>query len=217
MNLLILLKKRDVKNGIEIVTLLSKEGVDFKLFTEELINRLHEDLLSKINGSKTGLNLSEIKDLIEMLVRVHTSIKYAILPQLPLELTIVEWAAASTSNVASASAVSQSLGSESSGVSSSSDQKIEQAVQTKKPSVTTSENDKILKDLIEKVKSENFSIAGVLRGCKVEKWSDKELELSTGFKFHKERLNDKKVLEMLEKLSSEIAGKEIKVTIKLKE
>src|SRR3989344_5063898 len=60
-------EKRDAGKGIKIVSGLSNDGIDFKLFTEGLINRLHEDLLLNINGSKTGLSLPEIKDLIEML------------------------------------------------------------------------------------------------------------------------------------------------------
>lgn len=205
-------KNRDAKKGIQIVSILSKEGVDFKLFVEELINKLHEDLLLKINSDGEGLSLKETKNLIEMLVKVHASIKYAVLPQLPLELTIVEWAT-STSNEDGANAASQSLGSKSSGVSSSSDQKIEQVVQTKKPSATTSENDKILKDLIERLKSENFSIAGVLRGCRVEKFDEKELILSTNYKFHKEKLNDPKIKILIETIISKITNSSVKFSV----
>ncbi len=186
-------EKRDAGKGIKIVSNLSNDGIDFKLFTEELINRLHEDLLSKVDGKETGLSLSETKELIEMLVKSHTSIKYAILPQLPLELTIVEWAA--------------------NEVSSSLDQKNEQISPAKKPSIGALENDKILKELIDKLKSENFSIAGVLRGCSVEKFNDKELILSTGFKFHKERLSDKKTITLMEKLLLQIVGKNIKFSV----
>ena len=56
-----------------------------------------------------------------------------------------------------------------------------------------------------------------MRGCAIEKFDKKELVLSTGFKFHKERLSDKKVQEMLEKMTGEITGEKTKVSIILKE
>jgi len=188
-------EKRDAGRGIKIVSNLSNDGIDFKLFTEELINKLHEDLLSKVDGKEAGLSLSETKELIEMLVKSHTSIKYAILPQLPLELTIVEWC-------------SLDVGEKGANEPPGESHFIPNYVGTSRD-----KHDKILKELIDKLKSENFSTAGVLRGCSVEKFNDKELILSTGFKFHKERLSDKKTITLMEKLLLQIVGKNIKFSV----
>lgn len=193
LDLIFSFEKRDAKAGIKIVLSLSKEGVDFKLFTESLINVLHENLLEKINGKESGLSLQDTKRLIELLAGAYMSIKYAIIPQLPLELTIVEWCTADELSLP--------------------DEKIEQIAPVNRSSKRVSENDKILESLIDRVKKDNFSIAGVLRGCNVEKFDGKELVLSTGFKFHKERLNDEKIIELMEKLLLQISGKKVKFSV----
>jgi DNA polymerase-3 subunit gamma/tau len=202
------LKNRDAKKGIEIVSKLSQENTDFKLFTEQLINVLHKNLISEVeNGSGQA---KETRDLITMLVKSYASIKYAVLPQLPLELTIVEWC----SQESVEEEVEQvSLASVSKPVKA--DESLEPEKATGKIATNQSAlgDDKILSELIDSVKKDNFSIAGVLRGCSVKKFNKKELVLSTEFKFHKERLSDKKVLTMLEEKLQEITGE--KTTIKI--
>jgi len=79
-----------------------------------------------------------------------------------------------------------------------------------------SKHDNILESLIENVGKDNFSIAGVLRGCAIKSFDNKSLVLSTEYKFHKERLSDKKVIDMLENKLKEIIGKEINVEIVMK-
>lgn len=203
-------RKRDAKVGIQIVSSLSKEGVDFKLFVEELINKLHEDLILKLNNEGEGLSVKEIKDLIEMLVKAHVSIKYAVLPQLPLELTIVEWSSSGDGGPAFAEAPA---GKQKTEADKQSLGRLGRLGLQNKSNISAGENDKILKDLIEKIKSENFSIAGVLRGCKVEKSNGRQLILSTGFKFHRERLTDVKTIDLIEKLLLQITGKKIKFSV----
>ncbi len=202
--------QKDAKAAIEIVNSLSSEGADFKLFVQNLIKTLHESLLSQINGEKFELTLSETKDLIEKLAGAHMSIKYAVLPQLPLELTIVEWC--SSKNPALPAGSSESPAGQSVSVpdvqnSNNNNQ------QTKTLSNGKPKDDKILGELIDSLKSENFSIAGVLRGCRVDKYNGKQLVLSTNFKFHKERLSDRNVLDMLEKNLKQITGIKTKVVI----
>lgn len=197
-------EKRDSKKGIGVVGELAREGVDFKLFTEEIINELHKSLISKVNGEVSGLTLPETKKLIELLAGAHMSVKYAILPQLPIELTIVEWAALGSEEIPAAEI--------------SALPKVENTKNVSvQPSADDSGHDKILKDLIEELKSENFSIAGVLRGCAVSKFDEKELVLSTGFKFHKEKLSEAKTVGLIENLLLQISGKKIRFSVILKE
>jgi DNA polymerase III subunit gamma/tau len=201
-DLILALEEKDAKKGIKIVSELSKEKADFKLFTEQLINTLHENLLAQIESGSKEVN--KTRDLITMLVKSHTSIKYAVLPQLPLELTIVEWCSQEGLEKPEEVVVIK--------------KEVETEVITAKisPSKKSAESDNILESLIAVVKKENFSIAGVLRGCAVEKYDKKELVLSTEFKFHRERLSDKKVIELLEKSLKDLTGEETKVSITLR-
>ena len=201
------LKNRDSKKGIKIVAELAENNTDFKIFTESLIDRLHKNMIEEAENGSSEVN--ETRNLIAMLVKSHVSIKYAVLPQLPLELTIVEWC--SQDDAQQINPIS----------SNKAEFKVSNTPESEEKPIKKSNvksgggSDNILESLIEKVKKDNFSIAGVLRGCTVEKFDDKELTLSTEFAFHKERLSDKKVIEMLEKNMKEITGKDTKVNIEL--
>ena len=83
------------------------------------------------------------------------------------------------------------------------------------PSGNGSNND-FWQELIGKVKSYNHSIAGVLRGCSLKSYDNKRIVIETGFKFHKERLEENNNLAILKKVCSEIAGKQISVSVILK-
>ncbi len=194
-------EKRDAKAGIAIVSSMVEENVDFKLFSENLINNLHQNLISQIENNGSSQDITQAKNLIEFLVKAHVSIKYSVLPQLPLELTIVEWAVAS--NAASQSSDSVSPSSEST----------ESHFVPVSVGTSRDKHDRILEDLIQELKKENFSIAGVLRSCKVEKFDKKDLILSTGFKFHKERLNDKKNIDLIEKAILKITDEKVKFSV----
>ena len=198
-------EKRDAKAGIAIVLSMVAENVDFKLFSENLINTLHHNLISQIENNGSLKDITQTKNLIEFLVKAHVSIKYSVLPQLPLELTIIEWAA-----IGDESRIKNQESSK--DESSEANSKLLQQVQTSS-GTTRSKHDRILEELIQELKKENFSIAGVLRSCKVKKFDKKELILSTGFKFHKERLNDKKNIELIEKAILKITDEKVKFSV----
>lgn len=216
--LILAFRERDSKKGIKVISDLANENVDFKIFTEALIENLHKTLISQVQEG-VG-DAVETRNLISMLVKSYASIKYAVLPQLPLELAVVEWC--SDEDIESRIKNLENQESKTNDIIKVNKQNIETKLDEQneaKVSTATGKSlvkhDKILEDLIAKVKSENFSIAGVLRGCSVEKYDEKVLELSTEFRFHKEKLSDKKIIEMLEKNMKEITGKEIKVKIEL--
>ena len=223
-NLIDALDEKDAKKGIEIVGALSKDGVDFKLFLEKLIEKLHQRLIGE-----TEKNLDQARnsaDLIELLAKSHMSIKYAVLSQLPLELAIIEWCFSENP----ALPAGRSENSENRSISDSDNQtNISQNPSLSLKNVSgrgskaasasgfgEPKDDKILEELIERVKKDNVTVAGVLRGSRVEKFEGNKLTLSTGYKFHKDRLGSEKVLSLLEKSASEIMGKKTKVSIILK-
>ncbi len=218
------LRNKDSKKGIEIVSNLAKENTDFKIFTESLIDKLHKELISQAEGGSS--EVTQTRNLITMLVKSHVSIKYAILPQLPLELTIVEWCSqdeisnlrSQISNIEETKEISKPKTQIPNIEAAKKDEKVDYG-EFEKPQKNSGKkaggSDNILESIIERVKKDNFSVAGVLRGCSVEKFDEKTLVLSTGFAFHKEKLSDKKIIEMLEKNLKEITGKNIKVEIDL--
>lgn len=201
--LIIAFEKRDAKEGIEIIAALSADNTDFKFFIESLINKLHLNLIERIEKRE---DIGEAKKLLELLIRSYSSIKYALLPQLPLELAIVEWC--------SEADIKPQLSSKEVGVELKTEKKV---VTENKPSKSISGNDNILENLIKQIQKENVSVAGVLRGCKVESFNDGKLILSTSFAFHKEKLSDRRVVDIIEEVLESELKQKVKFGIVMKE
>lgn len=242
-DLLSFLSKKDVKNALSLVAGIMQEGVDAKYFTQKLIENLHEELLSQVQNGKSEYfdqDVTVTKSLIELLGRAYLEAKYAVMPQLPLELAIIEWSLEGW--VSSPSYT----GGDNGGVSVTTLRKqvgnIKKSkamyggvkeVQVKTVDVVSSvpgitllqtSNGEITKEWLEtfwrniitEMKSYNHTTAGVLRGCKIGGFDKKILIIETAFKFHKERLDDMKTKEELSRICKLLTGKEVKVEVQLK-
>lgn len=89
---------KDTKAGLEIVQNLVEQGVDIKNFLQTLMGVLHTELLLQVGikeseeaKKRKNLSVDEIKVLFEILSRAYADTKFAVLPQLPLELAIIEY------------------------------------------------------------------------------------------------------------------------------
>jgi len=240
------LEEKNTKSALGIVAKLTSEGVEMGHFMQGLIETLHNSLLLKvgievkedstftIDDSK--LEISEMKKLIELLSEAKSELKYAVLPQIPLELVIVEWGMpAEEKNPALSnrgpvptfppeSSPSTSSQVRAAGVPSSRATPQPTTSSAKKDTINITqqdiskynENDALWNALIDKVKTYNHSIAGVLRGCTIKNYDGKKLLLETNFKFHKDKLSERKTEEILEKACKEVTRKNVKIEIVLK-
>ncbi len=198
-----LLSSKNTKDSLKLVGELVDQGIDMKFFLEELISNLHLLLLSKAGVGQEGLkdsrlNIQEIKELVEMLSKAYGDLKYAVLPQLPLELVIVEWGEQSEDSPVSLPAP------------------IQDSFRAESPHATTSFKNDIWHELITEVNKHNHSVAGVLRGCSLKSYDGESLIIEANFKFHKDKLSERKTLEVLEEACKEITKKNIKVEVLLK-
>lgn len=199
------LEEKDAKKALEQVQKLVNDGVEMKYFLEELISRLHIELLSKIEDkSESKFTLTELKKLFELLMAASSQIKYAVLSQLPLELAIVEF-------IASGSALR-------SPQNAPKDSEVQKASESetqnlRKSAVPSSSN--FLDELILKVNSENRTVAGLLRSVQLKETNGKKVKLETRFKFHKEKLEEDSAKNLIEKLASEILKKNVTIEITL--
>lgn len=93
------LSAKDTKKGLKLTQDLTEQGIEMKYFIEQVIYALHSVMLSKVGVSEVKTNgelsekfsLEEIKKLLALFSRANVQLKYAVLPQLPLELAIIEW------------------------------------------------------------------------------------------------------------------------------
>jgi DNA polymerase III subunit gamma/tau len=236
------LEEKDVKSAFGVVAKLMDEGVEMGYFMQILIETLHNSLLLKagvevVSGAglvldNSKLEISDIKRLIGLLSGAKNELKYAVLPQIPLELVIVEWSSVSRGPVPTfppVSAPSTSSQMRAGGIPSSratpQSINIETTPLTDKkesPNIIQqdmakySEHDALWTAFIDKVKTFNHSVAGVLRGCTIKSYDGKILSLETSFKFHKDKLSEMKTMELLNSACKEVTKKNVRIEIILK-
>lgn len=210
------LEERNTASALKLISELTKQGLDMKYLLEQIIENLHLLLLARAGVVKEtkisdgNLQIEEIKELVELLVKAHQELKYAVLPQLPLEMAVIEWGGKESNDVAGPAA------------------RQPQAFPTRltrrgpplgaprlaSPAIDSSTpNEGFWPKFIEKVRPYNHSVAGVLRGCSLKDYNGDKLVIETKFKFHKERLDERKVRDILEKASEDITGKKVEVSV----
>lgn len=193
---------KNIKLSLEEIEKLKKQKADFRLFFTEFLNYLHGLMLVSYgisNGEdyskfikEKNIDVSELKRIIEVFSNSYSQIKYSPAPQIPIEIAILECIAHSGTNVSE----DDSLPSQS--------------------SQSTTSNGKMFQELIDKINEKNKSIAALLRGVKIGKEEEGKIIFTTSYKFHKERLEDPKSLELIESVYQEISGKKKLIAINLK-
>lgn len=200
------LEGKNVKGALDLVQKMMNEGTEMKSFVEELTNELHSMLLVKVQEPNAGgMTLEDLKKLFELLMEASAQRKWAVLPQLPLELVIVEYCSVRGFQNTQKT---QSFGiSESQNVRSSETPIVRQSDSPSIPS--------FLEELIIKVNTQNRTVAGLLRGVNLKETNGRKVVLETKYKFHKEKLSEVKVRDLIEKMASEILGKNVRIEFNL--
>ena len=217
----------DAKKGLEMIEKLVEKGADFKFITETMLNILHEALLQKYGimgnneqpaGGLNNLTIEQLKLLIDLFSKAGLELKTAIIPQLPLELAIVEWC---ESTVIPAQAGIRTP----SGpvilrpqpkdlVGDSSQAQNDKRVDTLPRKFPETDDEALQQkwdDLLLTVKPYNHSVAGLLRSCKPVSFDGESLNFEVFYKFHFDKLSEPKTYEILEKAGTETFGKKIKI------
>ena len=206
--MLLSLEKKDVKKGLLICRELTKQGMDFKFFIEQLIQKLHSVLLFGIGIEKSGDNLNfspdEIKKLFELLSSAYQETKNAILPQVPLEIAILEWA-----NEKKTLGLSQAE-------SYVSQDNVAITPLTRVNPKVNGQASSFFAEFIDEVKNHNHLVAGVLRSCTAEAVLNGKLNIMANSRFHKEKLEETKTLSLLEEAASKILGKKVEIYVFIK-
>lgn len=198
--------KKDVKKSLSIIDSLTRQKADIKYFNEQLLTFLHSILLHKLSIpdnaqykdfiEKNDIPVTDLKKLIQIFSTAYQDIRFAVIPQIPIEIAIIDYCAS---------------------VSEGEEQiKTETLKIPKKTEESIVPNDgNILSELIEKVNLKNHSAAGLLRGVKLEE-DGKKLVLSTSYKFHKEKLEDPQIKELIIKSYKDITRKDKDIEINLR-
>ena len=190
---------KDAKKGFEITSKLANQGIDFKFLIEKLMTRFHLILLGKLGvlgEQSSDLSTHDLKNILELLAKAHQETKYSVLPQLPLELVLVEWSGVYGN---AAEVLSESI-----------------AVKTAVSAPASMPRPSFSDNFINEVKNHNHLIAGVLRSCEIENANGEKLEIFAISKFHKEKLEEQKSRLILEEVANKLLQKPTKIHITLR-
>lgn len=242
-----LLEKRDMKKALLLIIGLEEQSVDIKYFMIELLDALHKLLLVKVgvgNQEISNFSIEDMQHLFTILTKAYNDIKYAVLPQLPLELAVIEFSMKKNSfnnsiqhhdqkksdislkslrkhagNIAKVKALYADTAADAiskPAAASVVSTSVSLLHYSTEGDITKEWLDGFWRSIIAQMKLYNHTLAGILRGCTIKNFDRKTLVIETAYKFHKEKLSDGKTREMLESVCKELLGSPVAVSIILK-
>lgn len=172
---------------------------------EELVEAGQEDY-QKMVAQATNLERKHLLEFINLLVDALGEMRYAVIPQLPIEIAIIELdlnPAAELSEPA-VNEASKSYKKDSAKTSSKT------AVKNKKEN---QDNELIPQwsQILEKIRPLNHSIEALLRSAQPKKLEEKTLVLEVFYRFHKDQLELSRNRTIIEKVVAEVFGSPRKV------
>lgn len=222
--------KKDAAGGIRLANKLVDEGVDLKVYVKDLIEILRKLLLLKINPaltSKLSLEMGEIVELkvnklaaelsaeqilkfMDRFFKVATELKAEFIQQLPLEIAIAEIClapAAAPSPIFSRTAPLRPL-----NISSSPKPIVQaKAVPAEPINLTDGQIEEKWNEVLAKVKQYNHSLSFILRVCQPRGLNGNQLCLAFKYKFHKDRVSEAAIRNIVEKVLHQVYGAPITI------
>jgi DNA polymerase III subunit gamma/tau len=222
--------KKDASGAIALVNKLMDDGVDVEKFAGDFIEILRKILLTKINpalGERLGLDIGEsfevkINDLkknleagyliiiLEKFIAAKTEMKNSFIIQMPMELAIAELclesAKAAPRVVAPASAAPAFRPT---AIPKAALENTPPAANVSSADISASgiDKEKILSrwsEVLAKIKKYNHSLSFILHQCLPRDLDGNKLCLAFKYKFHKDRLNEAKMKEIVQNVLREV-------------
>ncbi|MEI6597400.1 MAG: hypothetical protein WCL13_04330, partial [bacterium] len=235
-NLLEFLIKKDAAGGIRLVNKLMDDGIDLKIFVKDTIEILRKLMLTKISPglvNKLSLELGETLELkinklaqdltvelalklLEKFIKVLNEIKADFIQQLALEMAIAEICTA-TAAVKSSFGVNPgfSAGSRFNSPKSATaavKAETEKLIETGEPiNFTDNQIQEKWNEVLAKVKQYNHSLSFILRVCQPRSLNGSQLCLAFKYKFHKDRVSELAIKNIIEKVLHQVYGSPITI------
>lgn len=220
-NLIEHLSQKDAAQAIGLINKMIDEGIDIKRFLLDVIELLRKFMLIKINpglGDQLGLELGEnielrinevsqklqlgqIINIMEKFLVAKNSLRGSFIIQLPLEIAIAEICVIRT-NPVNPAPVNPSV------------KPVRNKTGARSIASTTITPDNIQAkwhEVLAKVKKYDHSLSFILRVCEPRDLSSNQLCLAFKYKFHKERMNDLNIRQMVERVLNEVYGQPLTI------
>ena len=195
------LSEKEGTKALETVEAVVTGGRDVRQFLADCLHMLHDRLIRAVRESTTpAATVSDMKDVLTALSGVYPQMKSAAIPQLPLELAVIEYCGLDHPP-------------------KKSEPQIEDPKQAATPVVqgmiTLDSLSDHWGDIINALKPHNHSVAGVLRSARPKDVTDGKVTIEAYYPFHLERLTDLKVRTMISDTLKRLFGERVEVKIVL--
>jgi len=204
------LVEKDIVQALKKLEQAVKQGADLKILAQTILENLRQALLSKYDVWKEdssraelsfgeGFEIKEIKKLISIFDQASRQLKGAVIPQLPLELAVLEFCSVKSEKKPEIL-------------------KVEKVVLTKE--VREKTGDDVLDKwgrVLELVKKDNHSVEALLKSTKLKELDKDKLVIEVFYEFHKNKLETDEYLGLVGKRAGEVFGQSLKIEYVLRE
>jgi len=210
------------QGALEVVGKLFNDGVDLTNWGNEYVRYLRDllfiqagfekevsdvtdDVFADMEKQAFKVSSSELVAMIEKFMKAAQEVKSANIPQLPLELAVVE--------------VSENKTIESSGFVVGDSEAKQDIIYVDSSDLITASFDSVMdkwSDVLKDIKPFNHSVEALLHSCRPSSLIGNTLIMDVYYAFHKERLETPKSREIVEKVLGNKFGSQIKVKYVLK-
>ncbi|MFA5070020.1 MAG: DNA polymerase III subunit gamma/tau [Patescibacteria group bacterium] len=217
------LVEKDTRSALEFLNKILEEGVDLKYFLDQFVEFLRIAALMKVDpkladyAANTGqsgpaidfkeelekIDLERTRKILEAFIQSKREIPFTAIPQLPLELAIIEiceGGKASLPDLVSPKACPKIA--------------IEEKVKSGTPRLSGIKLEEIRQKwplVVSALNHNNHSLALILKNCSPVSLEGGFLNIGCFFKFHQERLKDHKNIGVIEKTINDILGENLPI------
>ncbi len=207
--------QKDAHKALSEIESLSSVNTDFAVIIERMASILHGELLNYVSQKK-NTDIQRVERLLNLLDEAYKGLRGAVLPQLPLELAVIEFCVSEKNYAAPESKESAEPHKNIEAQKTTKtipEVEGEGELKKKNPELVEDRVFDLFKKLLDSVNKENKILAGLLRGCKI-------MEDASGFviqapsAFHLGRLTEKQNYAIILSHIQEILQKEVAISIK---
>ena len=218
----------DVQGAISLVNNLYEKGVDLPVFTEGLVFYIRDILLVQIgqenlvsDEEKTleilqkfagKLHQTHIIKLIDVFTKAQLDFRYAITPQLPLEIAVLTLLKSKTEQVEPEQVKKKEIKIEITQTEEINQSKVEKPKKSTSPTGEVKESEKV-KNLLnnwvtitQKVSDINSSLSSIIKNAKPVDVEKNKVTLEVYYSFHKERVESVRNRQVIESVLAEFIG-----------
>ncbi len=218
---------------------IAQSGGDIVLFARQTVQLLEKVLFIKIGiGDETFSELDEkdfvglkklaaifelgkLQELMRLLISAEFEIKLYPIAQIPLILALCKFCADYDERKTDKDSIVVTVPSNHLEVSPIIEKKVdiedqdEQKKVTRKPAKGFSDIEKNWQEFLNKVRPQNAHVVALLRSTKPLDYDGESLMLEVFYRFHKDKLEEPKIVRMLDAVLEEVMGKSIKLKFSL--